>query len=68
MVGGGYGANAAIGKEIWNDVKTEDCPAAVEKLLRVYLAKRLSGTETFQAFAGRYEAAALKQLIDGAAQ
>ncbi len=64
VAGGGYGANAAIGKEICRDVKTEDCPVVVEKLLRVYLAGRLSEDETLQAFTRRHEADALKRLID----
>src|SRR5690606_15533603 len=41
FVGGGYGANAKIGRELWRDVKAEDCPRAVEKLLRTYLAHRV---------------------------
>lgn len=67
VAGGGYGAQAAIGKEIWRDVKTEDCPAAVEKLLRVYLARRAGKEETFQAFTSRHEADELRRLVDGVA-
>jgi ferredoxin-nitrite reductase len=64
VAGGGYGADAAIGKEIYRNVKTEDCPVFVEKLLRVYLAGRFSGNETFQAFTARHEADALRRLLD----
>jgi ferredoxin-nitrite reductase len=66
VAGGGYGPDAAIGKEIYRDVKTEDCAAAVEKLMRVYLAGRLSTNETFQAFARRHNADALRRLADEA--
>ena len=64
VAGGGYGAEAAIGKEICRDVKTEDCPVFVERLLRVYLAGRFNENETFQAFTGRHEADALRRLLE----
>jgi ferredoxin-nitrite reductase len=65
VVGGGFGPAAGIGREIWRDVKTEDCPAAVEKLLRIYLAHRSSKDETFQAFTRRHEVDDLKLLLAG---
>ncbi len=66
FVGGGTGANAKIGREYRRDVKTEDCPAAVEALLRAYLDNRLSPEEPFFVFANRLETGALKQLAEGA--
>jgi len=63
VVGGGYGAEAALGRELWRDVKSEDCPAAVEKLLRAYLAHRASKAETFQAFIRRHDIEALQRLV-----
>jgi ferredoxin-nitrite reductase len=65
VIGGGFGPAAGIGREIWRDVKTEDCPAAVEKLLRIYLAHRSGKDETFQAFTRRNEIDALKRLLAG---
>jgi ferredoxin-nitrite reductase len=67
VVGGGFGPNASIGREILSDVKSEDCPAAVARLLSAYLAHRSGKDETFQAFAGRQETTALKQLLVGGA-
>ena len=68
VLGGGYGHEAAIGREVWRDVKVEDCPAAVEALLRGYLQHRAGPAETFGAFTRRHETDALKQLlIPGAA-
>ena len=64
VAGGGYGADAAIGKEICRNVKTEDCPVFVEKLLRIYMAGRLTENETFQAFTARHDADALKRLLE----
>ena len=66
VVGGGFGAEARIGRELWRDVKVEDCPRAVERLLRAYLAHRSPG-ETFQAFARSRDIASLKALADEAA-
>ena len=63
VVGGGFGAEARIGRELWRDVKVEDCPRAVERLLRAYLAHRSPG-ETFQAFVRSRDIAALKALAD----
>jgi ferredoxin-nitrite reductase len=62
FVGGGYGANAKIGRELWRDVKAEDCPRAVEKLLRAYLAHRAEPAEQFFAFANRHDIDTLQRL------
>lgn len=64
VVGGGTGANAKIGDELVRDVKTEDCPAMVEKILSVYLKHRSGKDEEFFAFAGRQGAEALKALME----
>jgi ferredoxin-nitrite reductase len=61
-VGGGSGAEAKIGRELWRDVESTACPAAIEKLLRAYLAHRAGAEETFFEFANRHEIAALRQL------
>jgi ferredoxin-nitrite reductase len=65
VVGGGFGPQAMIGREIWREVRTENCPLAVEKLLRAYLAHRRDKEETFQAFARRHDGDALRQLATG---
>ena len=63
VVGGGYGQDAAIAREILHDVKIEDCPAAVEAMLKVFLQHRSSKTETFGAFTRRHDSNALKKLL-----
>jgi ferredoxin-nitrite reductase len=63
VVGGGYGADAQIGRELLRDVKSEDCPVAVEQLLRAYLAHRSSKDESFQAFARRHDLETLRRLV-----
>jgi len=65
VVGGGFGANARIGRELWKGVKAEDCPSLIEALLRAYLAHRAGSDESFQAFTTRHETDALHALVSG---
>ena len=64
-VGGGFGADAAIAPEIYHDVKAEDAPKIVERMLKAYLAHRVSPRESFLAFTRRHEIDALRSLIEG---
>ena len=41
-VGGGFGPDATIAPEIYDDIKAEDAPRVVELLLKAYLAHRLA--------------------------
>jgi ferredoxin-nitrite reductase len=66
-VGGGFGEHAAIGREIYRDVKAEDAPRTVEKMLKAYLAHRASRDETFLAFSRRHEIDSLKAMFDAEA-
>jgi ferredoxin-nitrite reductase len=63
LAGGGFGPNAALGRELFRDVKAEDAPATVERILKAYLAHRASPDESFLAFTNRHEADALKALV-----
>ena len=63
-VGGGFGADAGIARELYRDVKVEDCPQLIERVLRAYLDHR-QGDETFLAFTRRHETNALKAMVDG---
>ena len=63
-VGGGFGLDATIARELYRDVRAEDCPALVERILRAYLAHRAQPAETFLEFSRRHDAAALKSMID----
>jgi ferredoxin-nitrite reductase len=62
-VGGGFGTDAAIGREVYRDVKAEDAPRTVERMLKAYLAHRTSPDETFVAFARRYDVDQLVQMF-----
>ena len=66
-VGGGFGPEAALGREIYRDVKAQDVPRAVERMLNGYLAHRASRKETFLAFSRRHEVDALKELFNAEA-
>ena len=64
LVGGGFGPDAALAREIRRDVKASDVPAMIERLLKAYLIRRASKEETFLAFTHRHDDQALKQMID----
>jgi ferredoxin-nitrite reductase len=63
-VGGSFGPDATIAPEIYRDVRAEDAPRVVERLLKAYLAHRASPQETFLAFTRRHEIGALRSLVD----
>jgi ferredoxin-nitrite reductase len=64
FAGGGFGLNANLGQEVYSDLKAEDAPRTVEKLLKAYLAHRTSKGETFLSFARRHDGEALRRLAD----
>jgi ferredoxin-nitrite reductase len=66
-VGGGFGPDAAIAREIYRDVKADAVPKVVERMLKGYLAHRSSGEETFLAFSRRHEIDQLKTMFDAEA-
>jgi ferredoxin-nitrite reductase len=67
LVGGGFGPDATLARDIYKDVKAEDAPRTVERILKGYLAHR-EGNETFLAFSKRHEAGALKAMFDAGAE
>jgi len=62
LVGGGAGTDASLAREIYRDVKADDVPAVIERILKAYLARRSGPDETFLAFSRRHEVDALKTL------
>jgi len=66
-IGGAFGPDAAIGREIYRDVKAEDAPATVARMLKAYLHHRASPDETFLGFANRHDLDALKGFVAGEA-
>jgi ferredoxin-nitrite reductase len=66
VVGGGTGANARIGREVFRDIPKRKCPGAVEMLLAAYLSNRSETAESFQFFANRFEPDMLRSLAEDA--
>ena len=62
-LGGGFGANAEIGRELCRDIPAEETPALIERLLRVYLTRRASPGEGFLSFARRVDLDELRGLM-----
>ena len=62
--GGGFGPDAGIGQEVYRDIKADDAPKVVERLLRAYMAHRTSPEETFVQFSRRHDAETLRRLAD----
>jgi ferredoxin-nitrite reductase len=64
LVGGGFGADATIARDVYRDVKAEDVPQTVECMLKAYVAHRASPQEGFAAFTRRHETDVLKALFE----
>jgi ferredoxin-nitrite reductase len=67
LVGGGFGPDAALARDLYKDVKAEDAPKTVARMLQGYLAHRSAPAETFLAFSRRHEVEALKAMFDAEA-
>ncbi|MFL6797020.1 MAG: NirA family protein [Xanthobacteraceae bacterium] len=67
-VGGAFGSAAALAREIYRDVKAEDAPGVIERMLRCYLAHRSTPQESFLEFVRRFERDDLRTMIDQVAQ
>jgi len=64
QLGGGFGPEAGIGREILRDLNADDVPRAVERLLRFYLAERKNADETFLAFSRLRDADELRGVAE----
>lgn len=63
VVGGGFGADGAIARELLENIEAQHAPRKVESLLRAYLAHRATGEESFAAFTRRYDTESLRRLM-----
>jgi ferredoxin-nitrite reductase len=63
FVGGGYGDQQAIGREVFRDVLATRMPVVVEKMLVAYLMHRTDSEESFYDFVSRHETDQLKELF-----
>ncbi|CAF0700838.1 NirA family protein [Candidatus Methylacidithermus pantelleriae] len=62
FVGGGFGEHRALGRQLFYSIPSSELPHLVERMLKVYLAKREPG-ETFQAFTARHDINTLQRLF-----
>jgi ferredoxin-nitrite reductase len=62
LVGGGFGPDASLARDLYQDVKAEDVPTTVERMLTTYMARR-SDRESFQGFTRRHDAQALATMF-----
>ncbi len=62
FVGGGFGKNQAVGRQVFSGVTNKELPQTLEKVLRTYLKHR-QGKETFQQFAMRHEVGQLQEMF-----
>jgi ferredoxin-nitrite reductase len=63
-IGGGFGPHGTIARELYRDIKAEDTPQAVERVLRAYVANRNDTAETFLEFAKRNDADAIRNMAE----
>jgi ferredoxin-nitrite reductase len=62
FVGGGFGKNQAVGRQIFAGVKAAELPGTLERMLQVYLQHR-AGRETFQQFTNRHDVRRLQEMF-----
>jgi ferredoxin-nitrite reductase len=62
-VGGGFGADGAIGREIFQNIKAEDAPPLVERMLKTWMSNRQAPDESFAAFTRRHDIPALTSMF-----
>jgi ferredoxin-nitrite reductase len=64
LIGGGFGPNAALGRELYRDVVADHAPRIIERILKAYLTHRASPEESFLVFSRRHDVAALKAMAE----
>ncbi len=65
-VGGGYGTEQNIGREVFRSVAATDAPTVIEGMLRAYLDHRASPEDSFYDFVRKLPTDQLKTLFDSA--
>jgi ferredoxin-nitrite reductase len=62
FIGGGFGANQSVGRQIFSGVTVEGLKTTLENMLKGYLRRRASG-ETFQKFTARHDMNTLQAIF-----
>ena len=63
-IGGGFGPDAVLAREIFRDVPAPEAPKTIERMLKAYLANRAAPDETVLAFSRRHEVEQLKAMVE----
>jgi ferredoxin-nitrite reductase len=63
FLGGGYGADRNIGREMYRSLVASKVPQVIERMLQGYLAYRLGPDESFNDFVKRHPTDRLKELF-----
>jgi len=63
FVGGGFGRNQAVGRQVFAGVTATELPRALERMLRAFLKHR-QGRETFQQFTNRLDVGRLQEMFE----
>jgi ferredoxin-nitrite reductase len=64
LVGGGFAEEAGVARELFSNIKADDAPPAVARLLRAYRRKRRDENESFVAFVRRHDIETVRRLAD----
>ena len=62
-IGGGFGPDAAIARELFSGVRDTDCPLLILRLLKSYTAHRTNPSETFAMFARRNDCQTILKMV-----
>jgi ferredoxin-nitrite reductase len=62
VFGGGVGAEAGIGKQVFTGISFNELPTLLERVLKTYIAKR-QPNETFTTFTRRHEVKQLQEMF-----
>jgi ferredoxin-nitrite reductase len=63
FVGGGFGKNQAVGRQIYSGLSAAELPRTIERMLKAFLKHR-ECRETFQQFTVRHEVGRLQELFE----
>lgn len=64
LVGGGFGPDAAIARDLFAEIRVEDCPKTIERILAAYMANRNGPQESFVEFSRRHECDVLRAMTE----
>ncbi len=64
VVGGGFGTDAGIGREIFRDVPADEAQALLTRMVQAYMDNRSDPKEPFFAFSRRHDVDSLRAMVN----